>query len=101
MRYNFTYGVVLKRCPFCGNEQSLFVGGANEISDDEREIGFAVCCDFNNGGCGATGGYRSTEKEAVMSWNKRTVRESMLSDDSSFVIDNTELNTFMKEFYCS
>lgn len=32
---------------------------------------YTVCCDFNQGGCGAASGYRSSVKEAVELWNKR------------------------------
>jgi len=33
---------------------------------------YAAVCDFNNKGCGASGGYRETESEAIEAWNQRS-----------------------------
>lgn len=58
----------LKPCPFCN-------GIKLDIIDGECEgfggIGKAVVCNYNQGGCGATGGFRPTEEEAIEVWNRR------------------------------
>jgi Lar family restriction alleviation protein len=68
----------LKPCPFCGKTE-IIVLNANEISELDRDSelwaddpAFAAVCDFNKGGCGATGGYRETVTEASETWNRRT-----------------------------
>lgn len=70
--------MILKPCPFCGST-AITVLDANEISelDCDSELWaddptFAAVCDFNKGGCGATGGYRETVTEASEAWNQRT-----------------------------
>lgn len=61
----------LKPCPFCGGEKVVVLeeGGNSEIFENIRN--YIICCDFNNGGCGATSGFRRTEEEAIEAWNKR------------------------------
>lgn len=61
----------LKPCPFCGNV-NINVYSAREI-DDLPHIGlsYACLCNCHIGGCGATGGYRITEDEAIEAWNRR------------------------------
>ena len=61
----------LKICPFCGNEKVIVLeeSGNSEIFENIRN--YVICCDFNNGGCGATSGYRISEEEAIEAWNKR------------------------------
>jgi Lar family restriction alleviation protein len=66
----------LKPCPFCGKAE-IIVLDANEIIEVETEQWgnnpyHAAVCDFNKGGCGATGGYRETVTEASETWNRRT-----------------------------
>ena len=58
----------LKPCPFCGAEESVYVGKDDEV-DDARP--YTVCCDFTLGGCGASTGYAETPKEAIAMWNRR------------------------------
>ena len=55
----------LKPCPFCGST-------AIDIEDKFtfRTFYYAVC-NYNKGGCGATGGTRDNEEEAVEVWNRR------------------------------
>ena len=60
----------LKPCPFCGNT-NLFVGTSDEIHEDGDKHNYAVCCDFEQGGCGACGGYELSKIKAVENWNKR------------------------------
>lgn len=68
----------LKRCPFCGKSVA-HISTYQEIEGCEN---FEVCndcdyvaviCDFNKGGCGASSGFRRTEKEAIDLWNRRAV----------------------------
>jgi hypothetical protein len=58
-----------KACPFCGNVTSLTV--ILNTCDDEYCKSYAVLCDYTHGGCGATGGYRESDKEAIAVWNLR------------------------------
>ena len=58
---------ILKPCPFCGEEGSVYM--LKEGKD------YAVVCDYNWGGCGACGGYRETPKDAAEAWNKRVEGE--------------------------
>ena len=53
-------------CPHCGGTNLVF------LYAEGSEIDVTVCCNFNNGGCGATGGYRRTKEEAIEAWNRRT-----------------------------
>lgn len=63
----------LKPCPFCGSGYSVKLCTWDDIYQTESEDppSYAVVCDFNDDGCGATGGYRETEDEAVDAWNLR------------------------------
>ena len=68
----------LRPCPFCGKRSPVLVFDSNEMEgvgpSDEGYTYYpyhAVVCSFNDGGCGAAGGYRSTEREAVEAWNRR------------------------------
>ena len=62
--------IELKPCPFCGNT-NLFVGTSAQLHGDDDEDDYAVCCDFEQGGCGATGGYQLSKIKAIELWNKR------------------------------
>ena len=74
----------IRRCPFCGGE-NLFVGTEADIkclTESDREIFeeadldcsfYAVCCDYQQGGCGTVGGFRKTEEEAIELWNRRVL----------------------------
>ena len=57
-------------CPHCSSPT------APRITIIEGKDGFrhryAVLCDYENGGCGAEGGYRHSEEEAIAVWNERS-----------------------------
>ena len=70
--------VELKPCPYCGKSVARIVNCyENNCREDTSDCAgeychtVAVCCDFYKGGCGATGGYRKTEEEAIGAWNRR------------------------------
>ena len=66
----------LKPCPFCGGEK-LIITDCKELEECsnfekcEYVNCYTVCCDFEQGGCGATSGYRLHKEEAIEAWNKR------------------------------
>ena len=63
----------LKNCPFCGGSDVCPVMNT-ELEGLEHSEGsgyFTVVCKYNNGGCGATSGYRPTRKDAIIAWNGR------------------------------
>lgn len=55
----------LKPCPFCGKSTTLDLDISELFSD------YAIVCDYNEGGCGASSGYRDSEEKAVAIWNRR------------------------------
>jgi uncharacterized protein (DUF736 family) len=69
-------------CPFCGDDKSIRVwdgasarlDGNTDPSGDQAACRVVVC-DMTSEGCGATGGYRPTEEQAVVAWNTRVSME--------------------------
>ena len=66
----------LKPCPFCGGEKIIITDcreleKCNNFGKCESIHSYTVCCDFRQGGCGATSGYRSNEEDAIEAWNRR------------------------------
>lgn len=64
----------LKPCPFCGKTDTIGVFSHSQIEDLYESKGldcFAVCCDAQNGGCGAVGGYEEERDDAIATWNRR------------------------------
>lgn len=57
------YRVALKPCPFCG--------GKAELNGHWVRDSVAIRCNFVEGGCGASGGFRPTKLEAIKAWNRR------------------------------
>lgn len=60
----------LKPCPFCGSiyaPRRFVRRGKNGFRDS-----FMVFCDYQDGGCGASGGWYHHEGEAIEAWNMRT-----------------------------
>lgn len=58
----------LKPCPFCGNKKPVMMTrrGQNGWRDY-----FYVLCDYNNGGCGASGQWNHCADDAADAWNSR------------------------------
>ena len=67
----------MEPCPFCGNVRAVKCLTADQIDSRYEDCPsfYAVVCDYSEGGCGATGGYRDTPEEAVDTWNRRTNAE--------------------------
>lgn len=79
-------------CPFCGNEEVEctnnyeFYGFSDDFEDyaDEDsphdDIKYAVICDSDKGGCGATGGFDDTKEKAIERWNRRSNIDDKIHD---------------------
>lgn len=66
----------LKQCPFCGSEKLIITNCeelevCNNFEKCECNPCYTICCDFNQGGCGASSGYRLYKEEAIKAWNRR------------------------------
>ena len=73
----------LKPCPFCGKSVAEFVTikeleECKHFEDDAcpayepSECAVKkIVCDFNQGGCGASTGYASSEDKLIELWNRR------------------------------
>lgn len=68
-------------CPFCGKQHTLQVISGQELMGEDQEFwqhseSFGVVCDASSpdgkGGCGAMGGFKPTEDEAIEAWNTRS-----------------------------
>lgn len=60
-----------KPCPFCGSKDAPKCLKDNEIREDGNDFNYAVVCDIDDGGCGATGRYQLNRSGAVKYWNNR------------------------------
>lgn len=65
-------GVGLKPCPFCGNKDVILMTRNGHDGWRDR---FYVLCDYNDGGCGASGGWYHHPYEAGNAWNRRAKDE--------------------------
>jgi len=79
------------RCPFCGKSETLTIGKASDAFSEPDDCGdpmpymhtesYSVICDASKpdgpGGCGASGGYKLTEDEAIAAWNRRAEVERL------------------------
>ena len=68
----------LRKCPFCGAKVAYFGTVADiELMDDDypdyelAKDHYAVVCNYNEGGCGATTRGYATAEEAIEAWNRR------------------------------
>lgn len=59
----------LKPCPFCGETPHVVMRRQSGWRDR-----WYVLCDYNDGGCGASGEWCHSEEEAVAAWNRRIKR---------------------------
>ena len=68
-----------KKCPHCQKE-NLVVETEAEIENYRNEASdsdFAVICNYKTGGCGATGGFRVSQEDAILAWNHGTRRDTV------------------------
>lgn len=65
--------LTLAPCPFCNSDTALHLVTPDELHecDSGNDSDVAVICDYHMRGCGATGGFRQTEEEAIALWNSR------------------------------
>jgi len=66
----------VKLCPFCGKKPEcveIYVHSGLH----EGGWSFVVRCNALKGGCGASGGGRVTEEEAIKAWNMRVEKEEL------------------------
>lgn len=64
----------LKYCPFCGGVDSVTIDKFNTLIPGFNL--YAVFCDKDKEGCGATGPYKRSEEDAIEVWNRRSERET-------------------------
>lgn len=73
-----------KNCPFCGKGNALKLMTAQELAQQDSDYdgefwehseSWAVFCDASRphgaGGCGGSGGFFPTMRDAVEAWNRR------------------------------
>jgi hypothetical protein len=65
-----------KNCPHCGKVEALEIASDHEMLlemgiEPDSENAFAINCNINRDGCGATGGFRKTIEEAWEAWDRR------------------------------
>ena len=58
----------LKPCPFCGNADVALMTRKGKDGWRDR---YYVLCDYNDGGCGASGEWTHYIAEAIEAWNRR------------------------------
>jgi hypothetical protein len=87
-------------CPFCGSVTAPHAETDAEIeykSEEDSTGYYAVCCNACNGGCGATGGFKPTEAEALAAWNARgfeagqNAREQWVSVETRMPEDDVDV----------
>ena len=60
---------MIKKCPHCGKQK----GEAEpyQTGPDTIPGQWIVVCNYNKGGCGASGGVRNSKEEAIAAYNMR------------------------------
>lgn len=93
----------VKYCPFCSSVKAPRLLSFKEIaclkdSDSDRSHSqeYAICCDFQNGGCGTTGGYDPDKIKALHIWNQRSDPTSAFRDLPPRPVKMTRLLDVMK-----
>ena len=67
--YSEYYG--LKPCPFCGKHTAVILKEPTYGEERINGYQYQVVCDVHEEGCGGSGGYYDTIKEAKEAWNRR------------------------------
>lgn len=89
-----TEGTVLP-CPFCSHTKAPKLMTGPEINEDAHEncpVCWAVCCRFQEGGCGATGGFEIDGTSALERWNARPSPEPAAQQ-----VDEGKLWSFLRK----
>ena len=77
----------LMPCPFCGRVQTVgFYTDSGDLGELEDRDSFAIVCNYNEGGCGATGGYSPTRYGAARNWNMRWPEDNISDEKRAAVI---------------
>jgi Lar family restriction alleviation protein len=70
-------------CPFCGQAEPVAVFDENKAKRNGKSDSgykskpyYAVVCNVNLNGCGASGGFKRTPQEAITAWNTRPSTQS-------------------------
>lgn len=58
----------MRACPFCGFTYTVLITIPGLDGFRDR---YAVRCPYDEGGCGAEGGWRHYKEEAIEVWNQR------------------------------
>ncbi len=71
-------------CPFCGATDAVRLddGDSWDFLPDGEPVTWAVVCDYNRGGCGGSGGFRDSQKDAIAAWNQAADRLSALEEEN-------------------
>lgn len=71
----------IKPCPFCGNDKAPRVASCIDVEVceafircDSYDEAVCVVCDYQKGGCGASGSFQDTPEAAIDAWNTRAER---------------------------
>ena len=65
--------IEIKACPFCGSITPVALHTEESYSPQSgvNHTMYTVICDFNEGGCGSSCGYKYSKEEAIELWNNR------------------------------
>ena len=64
---NYTSGVLLEPCPFCGESAQEMI---SQRDPDGNQM-YSVLCDSTQGGCGSASGYYKDPLDSIVAWNTR------------------------------
>ena len=94
----------LEHCPFCGQQESLelktITTGSDEtffgLFENTKQTKYFILCFTRKGGCGASTGRYTSEKDAIKAWNSRSGdsrSQSNHSEDSRSESSCSRFNT--------